>query len=278
MSYTRHALVLFAGGVMSCVAGNSQVIASLPAVADAGENQRAAELRNLWHGRVPHKPLTQAVRIKPQLIAFIGDNIFPQFVDGGGWSTAITVRNLDSKRLHFQILFLNDAGTDLVVPVVGLGQARGVDIALNVNGSVTFETQGLAPNVSAGWAYILKDDYEDVIGGFGVFRSRSYGRADFEAAVPIVSQFDSHFVLMYDNTAGYVTGMAVANPTGNSVTIPVTIYDEQGGVVFQQTVSLGAYSHVAFVLPQAWPSTAGGRGSIRVSHFRLRCWGIRPAI
>jgi hypothetical protein len=44
--------------------------------------------------------------------------------------------------------------------------------------------------------------------------------------VAAVNQFENHFVLLFDNTLPFVTGVALANRTLNAVSIPVNIRNE----------------------------------------------------
>src|SRR5713226_8868317 len=81
---------------------------------------------------------------------FTGDTVIPQFVDGGGWRTTITTTNLDSRTVHFVVLFFNDDGSDLTVRVLGQGNVKGVDIVLGSAQSATFETAGDAQFLAQG--------------------------------------------------------------------------------------------------------------------------------
>jgi hypothetical protein len=177
-----------------------------------------------------------------------------------------------------QVLFFDDFGDDMFVSVGDLGSVRQVSVTLDTAGSTEFETSGFGSSLQQGWA-LLSQSTNDTIGGMAIFRQRVFGRPDQEATVPIVSQFDSHFVLLFDNTAGFVTGIAVANPTLNSVSIPVTIRDQSGQIIDTRFIRLGSYNHAAFNLPDQWPSTAGRRGAIefQTSGFGVAALGLRAS-
>jgi hypothetical protein len=70
-------------------------------------------------------------------------------------------------------------------------------------------------------------------------------------------RLETHFVLPFDNSGQFVTGVALANPTLNAVVIPASIRNEPGQIIDTRTFSLGPYGHAAFVLPGTWPSTIG---------------------
>lgn len=212
---------------------------------------------------------------RPEVVVFPGDRVIPQFVDGGSWQTSITVINLENRSVTFQVLFFRDNGSDMLVPVVGQGSVRGMNITLVAAGSYTFETEGSAAALNQGWA-LISQSTNDAIGGLAIFRQRTAGRPDFEAVVPVVNQFDNHFVLLFNNV-GFTTAAAIANPTATSVVIPVNIRNEQGQVVDTRTIALGPYSHTAFSIPDTWPSTAGRRGAVEfiTSGFGVGALGIR---
>jgi hypothetical protein len=210
-----------------------------------------------------------------EVVVFIGDTVIPQFVDGGLWQTAITVINLENHATSFDILFFNDNGTDLQVPVVGQGVVRGMHISLTTAGSLTFETTGTSANLSSGWA-LLSQSTDDSVGIFAIFRQIVPGGQSQEAVVPAVNQFEDHFVLPFDNTK-YVTGVALANPTFNTVDVRANIRNEQGQIIDTRQLSFEPYSRMAFSLPEAWSSTAGRRGAIEflTTGFGVGALGLR---
>ena len=225
--------------------------------------------------RVAVKARISASESHPNVVVFIGDRVIPQFVDGGGWKTSITMVNLENHSTSFKVLFFQDNGTDLAVQVLGQGTVIGMNISLNTAGSATFETAGLAPNLASGWA-LISQTTNDSVGAFAVFRQSVPGRADQEAVVPVVNQFESHFVLPFDNTA-FTTAAAFANPTTQSVVIPVTIRNENGQIIDHQSFGLGPYGHTAGSVPGTWPSTAGIRGTVEfvTSGFGVGALGLR---
>jgi hypothetical protein len=209
------------------------------------------------------------------VVVFTGDRVIAQFVDGGSWKTSMYFVNLESHSVSFQVLFFTDDGGDLSVPIVGQGVVRGLNITLDSAGSIEFETSGTARDLAQGWA-LLSQSTNDSVGGMAIFRQSVPGRQDQEAVVPIVNQFDGHFVLLFDNTS-FTTGIAIANPTTSVVVIPVVIRSQSGQILEQRTIRLGPYGHTAFTLPDTWASTAGRRGAIefQASGFGVGALGLR---
>jgi len=162
-----------------------------------------------------NKVAPRAASGQPGVVLFTGDTVFPQVVDGGTWKTSFIITNLDTVSRHCEVRFFRDDGSDMLLPIFSDTSRgiclSGVSLTINAGGTAFFETGGDDPILSQGWALLVKDNSSDPIGGMAVFRQRRPGHPDAEAVVPVVSQFDGHFVLIYDNTAGFITGMAIAN-------------------------------------------------------------------
>jgi hypothetical protein len=239
---------------------------------DGGGSRSNQDLVSL---RRAQRPQTESMAASPRVVVFTGDRVIPQFVDGGSWQTAITVVNLENHATTFDVLFFDDDGNNLDVPVTGEGTVHGMHISLETAGTFTFETTGRNANLAAGWA-LLSQTNSDSVGIFAIFRQTVAGRQAQEAVVPSVNQFENHFVLPFDNTQ-FTTGIALANPTVNRVSIPVNIRNERGQILDSRQFSLGPYSHAAFVLPDTWASTVGRRGTLEflTSGFGVGALGLR---
>ena len=218
---------------------------------------------------------------QPGVVLFTGDTVFPQVVDGGGWKTSFIISNLDTVSRHCEVRFFRDDGTDMLLPIFSDtlhgDLLSGVSLTINAGGTAFFESAGDDPVLAQGWALLVKDNSTDPIGGMAVFRQKLAGNQEAEAVVPVVSQFDGHFVLIFDNTNGYVTGMAIANPSSRSVVATADVLDEFGKLIAQETLSLNSFTHQAFSVADEWTSTAGRRGSIefQTSGFGIGVLGLR---
>jgi hypothetical protein len=264
---------------------NCWLLAILFAVSGGGAFAQHARALSAWEGasRVLRNPDRRPAAARdgrtqmPHVISIPGDSVIPQLVDGGTWQTALTFVNLDSKLLHFTVYFIGDSGDDLEVDLVGLGPSYGVEVSLGAGQTRSFETRGTSGTLRQGWAYIERDDLEDVLGGLCVFRQRVPGRPDFEAVVPVVSEIEERVVLLYDNTNGYVTAMAVANSWPMAVTVSVEVRTEDGRILEQPSMRLGAFEHRAFTLPNTWATSANRRGVVefRAPGFSISVLGLR---
>jgi len=251
-------------GLLACVVSLSLSLAAEPQAPDAV------------------KSIATGTDVQPRDVVFAGTNVFPQVVDGAGWKTTFKLVNLENHTVSFTLFFYGDGGFPLSLPildsaVINGGNFTSIAFTLPTAASITSETAGFASRLAQGWALMQRNVSTDSIGGFAIFRFRAPGGQDQEAVVPIVDQFSGHFVLLFDNTLSFVSGIAIANPTNTSVSIPVNIRDETGQIIDQQFIGLGPFAHTAFNTPDQWPSTAGRAGGIEflTSGYGVGALGLR---
>ena len=192
--------------------------------------------------------------------------------DGGSWKTIITVVNLSDQPRNASLLFWDSSGNPMMLPIVGIGTNARIDLSLAANGDAIVETAGIHDAATqVGWASILSDFPND-IGAIAVFRNHiSDRRADQEAAVPLQRRSESHFLLPFDHTNGFATGVAFANPaqstdsviTGNA-SLVLTFRDEAGNILLSTAMTIAPGTHVAFSLIDQYPNLAKKRGTLEV--------------
>jgi hypothetical protein len=80
--------------------------------------------------------------------------------------------------------------------------------------------------------------------------------------VPLQSQFPSTITLPYDNTAGFVMGVALANLSSTSANVTATMWDDAGNQLGTQAIEIAGSGHTSFVLPTQVPQTTGKLGIV----------------
>lgn len=190
------------------------------------------------------------------------DEVIPQFVYGGGWHTSVSITNMSESEITIPLRFYRGDGQAWQVPLVGRGVRSAHTLVLPAKATIFVETPEESGNLQQGWGLLDIPCCPDV-GGFAVFRSRGEGRPDFEAVVPFADSFESRTTLIFDNTRGFVTGIALVNPRefGGS-TFTVVFRDEDGVRFHLDQITIGRLQQQVFVLPERFPQTAGRRGSI----------------
>jgi hypothetical protein len=130
---------------------------------------------------------------------------------------------------------------------------------VNAGAEVLIQSTGPASQATqVGWAQLLTNGS---IGGFAVF-SAPVGRTLQEAVVPLENRDPGAFILSFDNTSGYVTGVALANVAASPASVGLVIRDDTGAVLLSSAIALSAQGHTSFVLPSSYVSSAGRRGTL----------------
>jgi hypothetical protein len=180
-----------------------------------------------------------------------------QIADGGSWKTSFQIVNSHTSPVSYSIRFWDDAGNPLTLPLVnGLAGTNGT---LSVGGTAFAESPGAAAALIQGWAEVASSG---PIGVLAVFRQQVPGRPDSEGTVTAVRSGDRVF-LPFDNTNGYVTGVAVANTNSTQPLLISLLFQMDNGNQATGTLALPAHAHTAFVLSAKFPVLLGMRGSVR---------------
>jgi len=98
------------------------------------------------------------------------------------------------------------------------------------------------------------------ISGFEIFRWDTFNQ---EASVPLETRTPNSFVLVFDDTNGLTTGVALATNFGLPVNIMATFRDDSGAQIgAPQSISLPAHGHKSFLLPDLLQEVVGKRGMV----------------
>jgi hypothetical protein len=95
------------------------------------------------------------------------------------------------------------------------------------------------------------------VSGFAIFQNSGQ-----EAVVPIETGAASSITLVFDNTNGLATGVALANSSGVQVAVPVTLFDDTGVALGTASINLPANGHTSFMLTDQFAAAANIRGSV----------------
>jgi len=198
--------------------------------------------------------------------AYVVVGSMAQVASGGSWTTTITLVNNGAAPANLQLNFFDDNGSPLTLPLTFPQTASASPLmaatlnrTLGAGAGLVIATTGPASRAAQqGWAQLLADG---AVSGFAVFASSISGGAQ-EAVAPLQSASTGSWVLWFDNTGGYATGVALANLASLPATVPAVVRDDTGTILAAGPVTLAALAHVAFVVTTQYPQTAGKRGSI----------------
>jgi CHRD domain len=182
-----------------------------------------------------------------------------QVVDGGNFTTQFAIANLEQTQVSFQFKFWGDTGSALNIPIQN-GAPGSVAGTLAPGATIYVQTTGTSAPLLQGSADILSTGR---VGVAAILKRVIAGLSDSEATV-VGTVSGSNIFLPYDNTQGFVTGVAVSNGNASqSLSVSMT-FTSDTGAQSQTTITLPAHGHMSFVLPTTYTATAGARGSI---HF-----------
>ena len=203
--------------------------------------------------------------VPPPILARTG--VFSHIAAGGGWTTVITLVNPSSTAVPVTVAFHNDDGSALTMPVTtmyqGASQATttsSVNATISPDATLLISMGNGATSTVVGWADVLTSG---ALGGYAIFRTSGPNSPVSEGTVPLQAQFPSTVTLPYDNTAGFVMGVALVNLSTSSANITATIRDANGNQLGAQTITIEGSGHDSFVLPNDLPQTAGQLGVVQ---------------
>jgi hypothetical protein len=189
---------------------------------------------------------------------------------GGGWTTVITLINSATAPVQVLVNFFADDGSYLnlaaTTTLAGATQnypsTNQISATLAPNATLQISMGGVAGNTAVGWAQVYSTG---PVAGYAIFRQTPQTGNPSEGTVPLQTSFPYAISLPYDNTAGFIMGVALANLSPTPQTVTVTMSDNNGAVLATQTLSLAANGHTAFELPLQFPVTVNRLGLLQFS-------------
>ena len=183
----------------------------------------------------------------------------PHVADGGGWKTTIVLTNTSPNAATATVVFHKQTQADGNTqpwnpPIVEVASTSGMNMA---GGSTLFlNTTGTAADLSVGWAQLNADAS---VTAYVVFSIRA-GATQDEGTAPAVAA-TNRILVPYDDANGFVTDMAIVNPTGTPMDISVGFRTVDGLVSTGNTLSqVPAGGHLSFALSSQFPVILGHVG------------------
>jgi len=192
------------------------------------------------------------------LLPLSADNlIVPHVVDGAGWQSTIVLTNTTGNPANATLIFhkeTTNGNTEAwTPPFVEVISTSGLSV---VGGSSMFlHTQGTAADLSQGWAELNAD--AGII-GYVVFSIRS-GASQNDGTAPIGSA-SGRLLVPYDDTPGFLTGVAIVNPTSTAQNISVGFRNSGGTLMGDHALSVPAGGHKSFILSTEFPGIKNHAG------------------
>jgi hypothetical protein len=135
--------------------------------------------------------------------------------------------------------------------------AASLDNTIAANASLIIATAGpQTPPVQQGSAQLSASGNVD---GFAIFHLIPGAQ---EAVVPMETRNAGSYLLAFDQTAGVVLGVAVANASAQAGNVGVILRNDAGTQIGTDTLTLPPNGHMSFDLTKQYPFTGNIRGTV----------------
>lgn len=192
-----------------------------------------------------------------------GQTLIPQIADGGGWQTTLVLTNTSATSATASLSFFQDLGSGATQawnpPFLEVSSTQ--NLTLPAGGTLFLHTSGTAGATTAGWAQMTAGSS---VAAYAIFTERVAGRQDQDATAAAAASA-TRVLVPFDNTNGFLTSIAIANPTAASESISVGIQPASGAVSFPAAITLPAQGHTAFTMPQQFSTSSGQTGLLELA-------------
>jgi hypothetical protein len=201
---------------------------------------------------------------------------------GDSWTTSIYLANTSSNQVAVGLTFYADDGSALNLPMTVTQQGATqsmttsmLNAVIGPNATLVVDTGQQVAATITGWVDVLSSG---PINGFAIFRTSANGTTS-EGTSPLQAKFQSRLNLPYDNRAGFITAVALANLSAAGATITATVWDPAGKQIGVQTLTMAANGHTSFLLPSLLAVTAGQQGIVQLqsSTGNIAAVGLRAS-
>lgn len=200
--------------------------------------------------------------------------VISQVVDGDGWQTIISLNNIDASPSLYKLSFFDDTGAPLSLQT-NILTGPVIYGAIPAHGSVTIQTAGVQTSLSEGWALLETVFVEQLsaaiapgatVAGTVIFQRPPTVSRPSEASEPLDFSGKAQWVLPFDHTNGYTSGIALVNPsTSQDISVFLTFYDTSGATLLSDSFTLAHTQHSAMTLTQKYPQVIGRYGTLKVT-------------
>jgi subtilisin len=152
---------------------------------------------------------------------------FPQFVDGGGYTTSLVLLNTSSRREGGALQILDNAGMPLAIKQAGGTSGSSFIYSIPPGGTYRFQSDGSAMTTTAGWARLIPDAYSEIPIGSGVFGYNPENILISESGIPAAAA-TTHARIYVDLSRNHNTGLAISNLDSSPEDIQIKAFRTDG--------------------------------------------------
>jgi hypothetical protein len=170
---------------------------------------------------------------------------FPQFVDGGGYTTTLILLNSSDRIESGTIRLLDDDGAPFVVGCVGESPNSVFNYSIPPGGIYRLQTDGASALTRVGWAQVTPTAFSSRPSGAGIFSLTQNRVLVTESGIPSAAP-STHARIYVDMSNGHDTGVALATLSPTRATLALSAYQTDGRTPAgtARTLSLAENAHI----------------------------------
>lgn len=172
---------------------------------------------------------------------------FPQFVDGGGYTTSLILLNTSDVSETGKLEILDKNGNPLTVNQVGNTRDSSFNYSIEPGGLFRFQTDGSASGINTGWVRLTPDAGNPTPVGSEIFGYNPNDALVSESGIPAASA-TTHARVYVDLSNSHNTGLAISNVSNTSSNITINAYQRDGVTaagIAKPAIPLGANGQTA---------------------------------
>jgi hypothetical protein len=152
---------------------------------------------------------------------------FPQFADGGGYTTSLLLLNTSNGIESGTLQILDNNGVPLVVHQVGGTTNSSFSYAIQPGGAFRFQTDGSPATTNVGCVLLTPDFLSLTPISSGVFGYNPGSILVSESGIPAAVS-TTHARIYVDLSGNHDTGLAIANVTDTNANITINAFQTDG--------------------------------------------------
>ncbi|MEJ2147721.1 MAG: hypothetical protein P8020_21595, partial [Acidobacteriota bacterium] len=172
---------------------------------------------------------------------------FPQFADGGGYTTTLILLNTSNSEETGHIRVLDDEGAPFTVNQLGGSEGSLFSYSIPPSGTFRLQTDGSPGTARSGWVTVIPDGGTSSPAGAGIYSLSQGGILVTETGVPAATP-TTHARIYVDESLNHATGLALAGPGDSSIDVTLRAFGMDGASPAGQgaaSMNLTAYGHRA---------------------------------
>jgi hypothetical protein len=152
---------------------------------------------------------------------------FPQFADGGGYTTSVVLMNTSSHTESGILQILDDNGLPVTVREVGGESDSTFSYSIPAGGAYRFQSDGSPANVKTGWVRLTPGASMLMPVGLGIFSFNPDKVMITETGIAAAVS-TNHARLYIDLSNKHSMGIALANPGGTPLSVNFSAFKNDG--------------------------------------------------